>query len=292
MNSRKLAVLQDRGAVRISGEDALKLLQGLITNDMESLKVGTAIFSGLLIPQGKILFEFFVVPVADRFILETSRARIGDLVKRLNFYKLRAKVAISDASADYAVLAIWDQDTTTNPPEWLVYPDPRLAALGSRALVPTSLDLSKIATASESDYHAHRIALGMPEGGRDYALNDAYPHEALYDQIAGVDFKKGCYVGQEIVSRMEHRGTARKRVVPVVGERPLTSGREMKAGAAAIGVVGSVDGKRGLALLRVDRAAEAIARGEPILAGDVPVRIELPQWVSFGLNAKAHGVEA
>ena len=139
-----------------------------------------------------------------------------------------------------------------------------------------------------SDYHAHRLALGVPEGGRDYAFGDAFPHEALLDQLHGVSFDKGCYVGQEIVSRMEHRGTARKRIVPVVAEAALPGGGyEVRAldpdnGSQLIGLLGSTDGRRGLALLRLDRAAELEAKGVRLTAGDIALRVApLPAWATF-----------
>ncbi|MCK5495198.1 MAG: folate-binding protein, partial [Hyphomicrobiaceae bacterium] len=142
-------------------------------------------------------------------------------------------------------------------------------------------------SATQDDYHAHRIALGVPEGGKDYALGDSFPHEALFDQLHGVSFEKGCYVGQEVISRMANRGTARRRVVPVVGETALpASGADMVAGGVTIGLLGSTAGTRGLALLRLDRAAEMSGRSAGLYAGDVPVRIELPSWAHFGPSAK------
>ena len=144
--------------------------------------------------------------------------------------------------------------------------------LGLRILLPANADISGLgcALASEDEYHARRIALGVPEGGRDYTFGDAFPHEAMFDQLNGVDFKKGCFVGQEVVSRMEHRGTARKRIVGVEGEGPLPpSGTEIVAGSMPIGTLGSVAGSSGLALLRLDRAEEAKAAGVPLRAGEV-----------------------
>ena len=137
-------------------------------------------------------------------------------------------------------------------------------------------------------YHAHRIALGVPEGGKDFSLGHAFPHETLMDQLHGVDFDKGCYVGQEVVSRMQHRGTARTRIVPLVyGDAEVPeAGSEVTAGERAIGRTGSAAKGRGLAMLRVDRAAEALAAGLPIRAGGVPVRIELPPWATFSLSTQ------
>jgi tRNA-modifying protein YgfZ len=142
--------------------------------------------------------------------------------------------------------------------------------------------------ATQEEYHAHRIALGVPEGGKDYAFGDTYPHEALLDQLHGVSFTKGCFIGQEVVARMQHRGTARKRVVPVVAQTHLPApGAAVMAGSVEIGRLGSVADGRGLALLRLDRAAEMTEKGEALLAETVPVHIELPSWAQFPLVPKA-----
>jgi folate-binding protein YgfZ len=281
MTSTKIALLEDRGTVRVAGPDAAKLLQGLITANLDRLEREPAIFAGLLTPQGKILFDFFVVKADQGFLLEAPRDKCADLAKRLTFYKLRANVTIADVSAGYAVAAMWD-----GPPARFesghAFPDPRLPDLGWRAILPAPYVAPPGAVeAAASDYHTHRISLGVPEGGRDYVLGDTFPHEALFDQLRGVDFDKGCYVGQEVVSRMEHRSTARKRIVPVIGSSPLTSGCEVKAGDAVIGILGSVTGARGLALVRIDRVGEAMAKGQPLSADGVRLRVELPGWVRF-----------
>ncbi len=292
MSSAHIAQLADRGVVRVTGADAEKLLQGIITNDMDLLASQPAIHAALLTPQGKLLFEFFVVKAADGFRLETARDKAAELAKRLNLYKLRAKVEIADVSDDYRVLALWG-DAPSSPGETtgtLSFPDPRLATLGLRILAEARFaDEISAATNGEEvaadDYHAHRIALGVPEAGKDYALGDAFPHEADLDQLHGVSFAKGCYVGQEVVSRMQNRATVRKRVVPIEGEAPLAPGAEIKAGEAAIGVVGSVAGRQALALLRLDRAAEAKAKGQALTAGGVVVTLRKPDWASFALAA-------
>lgn len=291
MTKLKVARLADRGVVRVSGADAAKLLQGLITADLDLLEQQAAIFAGLLTPQGKILFDFFVVKTDEGFLLETAREKAADLAKRLTFYKLRANAAVADASAEYEVAALWGSDSTPAiVPPVILYPDPRLAELGWRGIAPKSFDwvsgAGEAVAIGEAEYHAHRLRLGIPEGGRDYVLGDTFPHEALFDQIGGVSFEKGCYVGQEVVSRMEHRSTARKRVVPVIGTAPLQTGSDVKAGEATIGTVGSVAGTSGLALLRLDRVGEAIGKGQPITAGGVPVAVELPPWVRFAIPTR------
>jgi folate-binding protein YgfZ len=274
--------------VRVSGPAAHGFLQGLITNDIDKAKPGGAIHAGLLTPQGKILFDFFVVPAADGFLLEIAKAKAGELAQRLGFYKLRAQVEIAE-DPSFAVAAAWGAPPRL-PDGAIAYADPRLSALGLRILLPANADARNLgcAIASEDAYHAHRIALGAPEGGRDYAFGDAFPHEAMFDQLAGVDFDKGCFVGQEVVSRMEHRGTARKRIVGVEGEGPLPpSGTEITAGGAPIGTLGSVSGSSGLALLRLDRAEEAKAAGLPLRAGEVTVGLRIPAWARLAAKVPA-----
>jgi hypothetical protein len=136
----------------------------------------------------------------------------------------------------------------------------------------------------EADYHAFRISQGVPEGGRDYAFGDAFPHEALFDQLNGVDFAKGCYVGQEVVSRMEHRGTARKRIVPIEGGAPLPApGTNVEADGVPIGALGSVSGKFGLAMIRLDRAEAALAAGRTLTAGGVKIALKRPLFARFAV---------
>jgi folate-binding protein YgfZ len=290
MTGCQIALLNDRGVLRVAGADAEKLLQGLITSDMNRLEREPAIHGGLLTPQGKVLFDFFVAVAPDGFLIDVLRDKAADLAKRLNFYKLRARATIDDVSSDYGVAVFWGgpAPTSERSHSLLVFPDPRLSALGWRAIVHMPFDwaLSGRGTiaATALDYHAYRVGLGVPEGGKDYVLGDTFPHEALFDQLRGVDFDKGCYVGQEVVSRIQHRATARKRVVKVQGQEPLpASGTDLKVGAASIGTLGSVAGRMGLALLRIDRAAEAQAKNIPLTAEGVALSIMLPEWASFSM---------
>jgi len=290
----KAALLPDRGVVKVVGDDARRFLNGLVTGDMARVAAGNPRFAALLTPQGKILFDFFVVKVADGFLLEAAQSEAAGLAKRLAMYKLRAKVDIRDVSDDFRVLAVWGEGPISlgEAPGVSSYPDPRLPALGWRVLVEahSAADVAtatKGAEATPEDYHVHRIALGVPEGGRDYAFGDAFPHEADLDQLSGVSFTKGCFIGQEVVSRMQNRATVRKRVVPVTGEAPLTMGTEITAGSATVGVIGSVAGRQALALLRLDRAAEAASKGQLLRAGDVVITPRKPAWATFELASAA-----
>lgn len=287
MPACKIAKLSDRSVLRVAGADARPFLQGLVTSDMGNVSGGNAIHAALLAPQGKILFDFLVSESDEGFLLDCPESLAADLTKRLGFYKLRAKVEIADISETHKVFAIWDGPVEA-PQDAALFADPRLADLGYRLIAASGADASSgCETTSEAGYHAHRIALGVPEGGRDFVYGDTFPHEADFDQLGGVDFKKGCFVGQEVVSRMQHRGTARKRVVPIAGTQPLTAGAEVLAGDFPIGTVGSVAGNEGLALLRLDRAGEALAEGKALSAGGVGITLRRPHWASFEMPVTA-----
>ncbi|WP_243372269.1 YgfZ/GcvT domain-containing protein [Microvirga solisilvae] len=277
--------LADRGVVRVSGEDAKSFLDGLVTCDLDRVSAHNARLGALLSPQGKVLFDFIVFQAPDEigggYYLDTFRVFASDLAKRLAFYKLRAKVVVEDMSEAMAVVAGWEAPKPDDE-VGLVTQDPRLPALGWRAIVAAQ-DAAEFATSPAEAYHAHRIRLGIPEAGRDFLLGDAFPHEALMDQLHGVDFDKGCYVGQEVVSRMQHRGTARTRLVLALYEGGFAAdvGVDVTAGEKTLGKTGSGADGYGLIMIRLDRAADALAAGQPILAGGIPVKLEKPAWVNF-----------
>ncbi|NIX76773.1 YgfZ/GcvT domain-containing protein [Microvirga terricola] len=279
------AHLADRGVVRVSGEDAKTFLDNLVTCDMHRVSPQTARLGALLTPQGKILFDFIVfeapAEIGGGYYLDVLKGYAADLAKRLTFYKLRAKVAIEDLSDKLAVIAGWDAPKPGDE-AGLIAGDPRLSALGWRALVAAE-DAAEFAKVPAEQYHAHRIALGVPEGGRDFLFGNAFPHEALMDQLHGVDFDKGCYVGQEVVSRMQHRGTARTRMVPATYEGGFAAevGAEVMAGDKSLGKTGTGADGKGLLMIRLDRASDALAAGETIRAGGIPVQLQKPSWIGF-----------
>jgi folate-binding protein YgfZ len=284
----RAALLSERSAVRVTGADAPRYLNGLVTHSVETLSPGEARFAALLTPQGKIVVDFFAVAVEPEdgggFALDCPRALGEELVKRLLFYRLRSKVEI-EARPDLAIAAVLDQE----PPAdlGLVYADPRHAGLGWRAVLPAedaeaALAAAGAALVDPELWQKLRIALGVPEGGKDFAYGDTFPHEADMDALNGVDFHKGCFIGQEVVSRVERRGTARARVVPVAYEHAAPeAGIEVHAGERAVGHMGSAAGGRGLALLRLDRVAEALAAGETLAAGGVSLSLVKPGWAKF-----------
>ena len=274
--TKDAAFLDDRGVVRVSGEDATGFLQGLLTNDVTTLGAHEARYAALLSPQGKMLFDFLIVrapAAANAFLLDCPVALAGDVVKRLIMYKLRARIVVADESADRGVIAYWN-DEPENAPGGAFYPDPRAGALGHRAILPRAKAVA-VGEAGVGEYEALRISLGVPKGGVDFAYGEAFPHEADMDLFHGLDFEKGCYVGQEVVSRMKHRGEARKRVVRVrlIGAAPAP-GAAVRDGELPVGFIGSSSGRHALALLRLDRVEEAKAAGRSLRAGDVGVAVE------------------
>ena len=270
--SRKAASLDDRGIVSVSGADAAGFLQGLLTNDVERLEPGEARYAGLLTPQGKILFDMIVVraPGSDgaAYLLDCAAAQAADLAKRLGFYKLRAKVAILDESATRAVAAFWGGEPA--PVEGgVLYADPRDPRLGWRAILPRPI-AAALGSGHAGEYEGLRIGVVAAKGGIDFTYGDAFPHDANLDLLHGVDFDKGCYVGQEVVSRMKHRGTGRKRIVRVKLDGPAPApGVPVMDRELAVGALGSSSGREALALLRLDRVEDAAAAGRTLSAGGV-----------------------
>jgi len=290
----KSAFLTDRGVVKVSGEDARHFLNGLVTTNVDLIQPGLGRFGALLTPQGKIIADFLVTEVpaghGGGFLLDCPKSLAQPLAARLGIYKLRAKVAIENLSDAFGALAVWDGQPQMTPD--LAFPDPRNEALGWRVLVPAEL-ADKAATAigaemvDESEYEAHRIRCGAPRGGIDFAYSDAFPHDANMDRLHGVDFDKGCYIGQEVVSRMQHRGTARTRIVRVGLDGSVAAGTPVTAGDKTLGTLGSSAGERGLALLRIDRVADAVEAGTPVLAAGHPLSFVVPQDIQPPKKASA-----
>src|SRR6266446_1344096 len=287
----KAALLPDRGVVKVAGADPRSFLNGLLTTDVTKVTPVQARFGALLTPQGKIVVDCIVAeaPAEDGggFFLDCPRALAPALVEKLNFYKLRAKVICEDLSEVLGVMAVWDGNGSTE--YGLVFADPRLSALGQRIMLPPHLAKQAAADLGAelfeaAAYEAHRIALGVPRGGLDFIYGDAFPHEADMDQLHGVDFHKGCFVGQEVVSRMEHRGSVRTRMVPVAYEGfAPDAGAAVTAAEKQVGTFGSSAGGRALAMLRLDRAEDALAARHVLTAGAVRLRLVKLDWLQFAL---------
>jgi folate-binding protein YgfZ len=268
--------LDDRSVLSVSGEDAAAFLHGLVTNDVEHMATGEARYAALLTPQGKILFDFFLYRAPAEsgvaFLIDCPAIVAADLLKRLGFYRLRAKASIADVSADKAVVACWAGQP--DKIDGFAFADPRDARLGFRAIAPRAA-ANALGPSRSQEYEAHRIAIGAPKGGVDFPYGDAFPHDANMDLLHGVDFEKGCYVGQEVVSRMRHRGGVRKRIVKVkLAALGPAAGAPILAGETAIGALGSSAGAEGLALLRLDRLADAVTNGRSLTAEGIGVAVE------------------
>ncbi len=284
----KTAHLSNRALVAIDGDSAPEFLQNLITCDVEQLVEGEASFGALLTPQGKILFDFFCIRTGQGFLFDIASELQADFVKRMTFYKLRSPVEISAIQDDMKIFAAWDDDNKPDMDDIDIddghaYFDPRLGLMGIRMITSAQDTSSDVA-----DYNAHRIRLGMPQGGEDFAYGEAFPHDAMMDQFegsgAGVAFQKGCYVGQEVVSRMQHRGTARRRIVIISADQPLpASGSAVEASGKLIGTIGSVHNNKGLAMVRIDRLANATA----ITSDGVDLEARLPTWSKLSLEPPA-----
>ena len=285
----RTASLEDRTVVRIVGADAHNLLQNVVTLDMENVDRHGSGYGALLTPQGKVLWDFVLHKLPDGYAADVRKGEAEGFAKRLTLYRLRAKVEIAVAT-ELAVFVEWRGDTATtraddpspipSPPGGGENPsDPRLVALGSRWLSsPGSVQTNTTTT----DWHRHRIALAIPEGGIDFVFGDAFPHDAAMDSLHGVAFEKGCYIGQEVVSRMRHRGTARRRIVALDAKGRLPEpGADMVAGGRTLGRMGSSADGKGIALVRLDRLRAALDENLPIMVGEDEVKVALPAWATY-----------
>ena len=283
MPSAKITHLTDRALIRVAGDEAHHFLQNLVTADLEKIDESGASASALLTPQGKILFDFLIYRTKDGYLVDAPLATAPDLLKRLTFYRLRAKVDLELVPEETGVLAV--SDGVLEPEGALLkVADPRVSALGDRIVGPVASLLAESGAEPSSleAYELHRISLGIPEGLKDYEYSDIFPHDADLDQLGGVSFSKGCYVGQEVVSRVHHRGTSRKRFVLAESSNTLPEkGTPVTAGGKPVGALGSSTGNVGLALVRLDKALQAKENGNPLLCGDAEVQLRIPDWASF-----------
>jgi hypothetical protein len=263
-----IAFLPGRGVVEVTGADRVAFLQGLVSNDVTPVAPGRAVWAALLTPQGKWLADFFILAEGERLLLDCARAGAPGLVAALSRFRLRAKVALRDASADFAVHAAWGAP----PPEGvLAAPDPRLPEAGWRVLAPAPL----LPDAGEAAWDAHRLSLGLPEAG-DLDAGKSVLLEGGFDELAGVSWSKGCYMGQELTARTKYRGLLKKRLFPVTVEGPLPApGTPVTRDGAEVGEMRSGRDRFGLALLRIE-AAEA---GGPLACGAAVLIPRIPRWM-------------
>jgi folate-binding protein YgfZ len=271
--------IPDRTLIHVHGKDALAFLNNLLTVQLEDKPVH---YGALLTPQGKILTDMMVYRHReDGYVLEIAQAVAPDILKRLSMYKLRAQVTLEDISDQMGVFAVWGDTLPYTLPK-----DARLAELGVRGILffdeADALFGKRTEVRDAHDrYEDHRIRLGIPLFLKDFQANDAFPHDVAMDQLNGVSFDKGCFVGQEVVSRMKHRGTARKRPVLIKTDSDLKAGSELLADGKPVGVVTSVSGSHGLSIARLDRLAKAMQNNAPITVDEKPVQVVLPNWAQY-----------
>jgi tRNA-modifying protein YgfZ len=299
--SLRAAVLPDRSVVAIGGPDRIKFLQGLTTNDVRRLAPDRALYAGFLTGQGKLLCDVFLIEDGDRVLIDIASSLADDFVKRLTAFKLRAAVDIGKTVPGLAVAALWGMAAaarlTLEATEGTVghgafarphhvFVDPRIAALGARLVYPADVaikaefDRLGFVSATPSDYAVHRLALGIADTA-EIAGETCYALEANFEPLHGVDFRKGCYIGQELTARMKLKVGLRKRILPVSGATALpAAGTLVTADATKLGPLIATSGAHGLALLRLDYLAGA--KTDAIRADGIQLSVHWPSWLPLG----------
>ncbi len=265
-----IAKLPARAVLSVLGEDRVAYLQGLVSNDVALAAPGRAVWAALLTPQGKWLADFFIVADGDRLLLDVEAAQQDDLARRLMRFRLRSKVTVEPDPR--SVFAAWDlAGDNTLAFDAIKVPDPRLPKAGWRLL---ATDLALNATAA--DYDAHRLALGLPDGSRDMEAEKSTLLEAGFDELHGVSWTKGCYMGQELTARTKYRGLIKRRLVPVQAGHDLPApGTPLLRDGNEVGTLRSTNGAAGLALLRLDAIGPGLDCAGPVTAA-------VPTWMRLG----------
>jgi folate-binding protein YgfZ len=287
-------IAEERGLIATSGDDRTAFLQGLVSNDVRSVAADRTIYAALLTPQGRYVHDFFIATIGETFYLDCEAPRRDDLRRRLSIYRLRSKITLTDATADFAVALLYGADLTarfglSNEPggakPWeggVVYVDPRLPALGARAILPRAqageiLARVGLVPGAAADYDRLRLSLGVPDGSRDLPVEKAILLENGFDELHGIDWQKGCYMGQELTARTRYRGLVRKRLLPVEIDGPLPApGTPVMAGDKAAGEMRSGVEGLGLALLRLEHLDAA-----PLVAGNSRLTPRAPDWLDL-----------
>ncbi len=266
-----LAQLADRGVLAVHGEDRVAFLNGLVSNDVALAMPGQAVWAALLTAQGRYVADFFIFADEARLLLDLPRQMAPTLLVKLHRYKLRAAVRLEDLSEQLLVYAAWDG----MPPEVAVTaPDPRLREAGFRLIS----DLPLATTATHADYTAHRLSLGLPDGVPDLEPDKTLLLEAGFDELNGIDWQKGCYMGQELTARTKYRGLVKKRLVPVTADIPLPApGTPVMADGVEVGTLRSSFGTMALATLRLDVLGKSLLAGNALLQPKIPAWMRLPE---------------
>ncbi|HYC15479.1 MAG TPA: folate-binding protein [Stellaceae bacterium] len=299
MSEARYAILEERCILAISGIDRREFLQGLVSNDTRKLGPGRALYAALLTPQGKYLHDFFLAEAGETILLDGEKARLPDLLRRLSLYKLRSKVSIADASDRYLVAAAFGEGIASKLGPagergsavafggGVAFIDPRLSALGGRLILPRASGEAALATAglTRADatvYDRLRLEAGVPDGSRDLPVEKAILLEAGFDELGGVDWEKGCYMGQELTARTKYRALIKKRLLPVRVEGALPEpGTPVMLDGAEAGEIRSGRGDRALALLRLEAIEDSGRSGIPLTAAGVHVIPIKPEWAKY-----------
>jgi folate-binding protein YgfZ len=268
----RLAALPGRAVIEVGGEDRVAFLQGLVSNDVAEAVPGRAVWAALLTPQGKYLADFFILADGDCLLLDAERAQVPMLVQRLTRFRLRSKVTIREA-AELLVYVAWEGDPNVGA---IAAPDPRLPDAGWRVLASAPLPTN----AGEDDFDRHRLMLGLPDGTRDLEVEKTVLLEAGFDELRGVSWSKGCYMGQELTARTKYRGLVKRRLLPVVVDGSLPQpGTPVSRDGTEVGTMRSGRDGLGLAVLRLDALDVPLACGEARLTARVPGWMRLPERV-------------
>lgn len=285
-----ICTLPSRALFRLTGADSCEWLQGLITNDVEHLESEGALYAALLSPQGKILFDFLVYQAADGLLIDCEASALEALMKRLSMYKMRSDVTLTP-EPELGVISSCTPLDTNLPHVEIAVQDPRLEKLGFRmvgdlARMKHDYEEQGHKVDGENVYRDYLMQLGVPNGEADFAPGKAYPLESNFDELNGISFTKGCFIGQEVAARMKHKATLKKRALPVVSDGAMPeAGTDVRAGDAKLGEVLSGSGHAGLALIRLAEWQEAVAQDLPFHANGVKLRIVTPEWLDLKEDA-------
>jgi len=296
MNDTHYTALTDRGILSVSGTDSLAFLQGIVTNDIEKVTANSAIYAAILTPQGKYLHDFFVAKSGDNFLLDCPANQLSELTKRLKMYRLRAKVDIEDRSDDYTVFAITGPNAcnfaaltgipgnATNYGDGIAFVDPRIVELGLRTIQPTASGIEFMKNAglkvgNLETYKASQCSFGIPDGENSEFLKQAFPLEIGFDELNAISFEKGCYVGQEVTTRMKIRKLVKKRLVPVTfdGKAPAP-GSAIHNQDKAAGQIFAANNEIGLAMIRLETLDQVLAAGSDLVVEETILRATKPTW--------------
>ncbi len=295
MPDLRYIILENRGLIELSGEEARNFLQGLVSNDVHKVTAEKSLYAALLTPQGKFQYDFFLIQSPDGLLIDCELDRLDDLKRKLSMYKMRAKVELSDRTEDYAVAALMGngvadvlsvdtaEGATAPFNSGIGYIDPRLSAMGGRTVMPREkaedlLQGAGFQPGELSDYEHLRLTYGLPDGSRDMVVDKAVLLENGFAELHGVDWEKGCYMGQELTARTHYRGLVKKRLMPVRIEGPTPEpGTQVLCDGKDGGEIRSIQGDRGVALIRLQPFRDKAT----FVAGETTILPEKPDWAVF-----------